>query len=102
MDLTVFDKFGLIGGLLLACAFSMWKMANKIYDQMVSDKKEALAEQKAIYDKIIEDSHQREERLMVHTEKQGEMMADIANTLKKIDGEVCNIKQNYYSNREGS
>lgn len=93
MDINFFKEFGLIGGLLLATLYSAYKAGNKIYDQMITDKKESLAEQKGIYDKVMLESHDREERLMEHLERTSDTLIDISETLKGMDGRISTLEE---------
>ena len=92
MDINFFKEFGLIGGLLLATLYSAWKAGNKIYDQMIADKKESISELKAIYTKVIEESLDREDRLMEHQDRQGDMLKDISETLKSMDVRITSLE----------
>lgn len=72
MDLTTLGtQFG-IGGVTIYIAY-------KIISQLYSD--------------MREDSVKREERLMVHMEKQSDIMSEISDTLKTMDNRVCNLEE---------
>lgn len=93
MDLSFFKEFGLIGGLLLATLFAVWKAGNRVYEQMVQDKKDSLQAQKGIFDMAMNESQKREDKLMAHMEKQGETMAEIAVTLKSMDSRILSLEE---------
>lgn len=101
MDLSFFKEFGLIGGLLLATLFAVWKAGNRVYEQMVQDKKDALQAQKDIFDTAMDESQKREDKLMVHMEKQGNTMAEIAFTLKAMDCRISRLEE-HLDEKEGN
>lgn len=100
MDLSFFKEFGLIGGLLLATLFAVWKAGNRVYEQMVQDKKDSLQAQKGIFDVAMAESQKREDKLMAHMEKQGETMAEIAVTLKSMDSRISTLEE-HMQEKEG-
>lgn len=88
---AVGKEFGLTGLVLLATLVAVWKMGNKIYDNMMSSQKDNMLEQKALYDRVLKDARIREEKLMQHHEIQSEINKEVSGTLKSINNWMCNI-----------
>ncbi len=46
-----------------------------------------------LYQDMRADSKEREEKLMAHLEKQGEINKEVAETLKQIHDRLCNVEK---------
>jgi len=89
--IEIVEKFGIVASVLLATLFAIWKMGNKIYDNMSSTQLNAMTDQKKLYDRILDDAKLREERLMRHQTEQSNINREVSETLKSINNWMCNI-----------
>lgn len=86
MDIIkIADKYGFEALLVIVILLALWKMGNKIYDNMMVTQKDMMLDQKGLMDRLLKEAHDREDKLMLYLDKQEESLISISHTIEKID-----------------